>query len=134
MLIPVLERAATDGNGDFAALSRLQDDLLESAQLLDGHIDSGVVVAHIELDDLGASTVAGVLDGHGSRYGAIGSYLTLVEAQVAHGKGRVAQSMAKGKHRFLLLLVGPAVAHVNAFLVLLVNDIVILTPGTGIGA
>ena len=37
--IPVLEGAATDGDGDIAAFARLKGDLLESAQLLDRHIN-----------------------------------------------------------------------------------------------
>ena len=91
------------------------------------------MVAHVELDDLGTGALAGVLDRYGGGDGTVGCHLLLVKAQVAHGKRGVTQTVTEGESRLFLLLVGPTVAHVDALAVLLVDNLVAVTPCAGIG-
>ena len=93
----------------------------------------------VELHRLGTRTLAGVLDRHCEGDAAVLIHAGRGSTQIAESECGVAQSVSEGKEGMGLLLVGPAIAHIDAFLVLLVDDVALgrgttlLAPHTRIG-
>ena len=129
-LIVEAEGLTVDGKTYLLGLARLEEDLLEGLELLDGAIDRRLLVADVELDSLSTSHAACVGDGNGEGELLVGRHLLLVGRELTQLKGGIAQTMAKGEERLQLLLVCPAVAHVDTFLIFLVDDLMIFAPYT----
>ena len=87
----------------------------------------------IELHDLGSGAFAGVFHVHCERDFAVAGHRSGVGTGVGQLECGVAQAVAEGKLGLGLLLVDPAVAHIDAFLVLLINYLLVGTPCSRIG-
>ena len=93
----------------------------------------------IELDGFCTGTFARVLYIHGKGDRVILIHLILITAKIRDGKLSVAQSMSKGECWLDVFLISPTVTYVDAFLILLINDVALslgstfLAPGARIG-
>ena len=77
----------------------------------------------VELYHLGTSSLAHILHIDGECDAAICIHLSLVAAQIAQLELGVAQSMTKAEGRLLLLLVDPAIPHVDTLFVFFIDDV-----------
>jgi hypothetical protein len=128
-----------DGDVYILALSRLQVNLLESLQLLVRAINRSLYIMDIELDGFCTGTFASVLYIHGKGDRVIQIHQILITAKIRDGKLSVAQSMSKGECWLDVFLISPTIAYVDAFLILLINDVALslgstfFAPGARIG-
>ena len=135
-LVVAGEGVGLDGEVDQLLLTWLEVDFLEGLELLDGALYLGVLAADVELQGLGSGALAGVPDGNGEGDLATAAELLGGGLQSAQLEGGVAQAVAEGEQWALLLAqtVGPAIAYVDALLVVLVDDLVAGAPRAGIAA
>ena len=99
-------------------------DALETFQFLDRARDAGNHITDIELNYLVGITAARILyvDG-GGNLPVIHIDFMAAQLQIAILESGVAQSMSKGECWLDVFLIIPAVAYVDAFLILLINDV-----------
>ena len=114
-LVVEAEGIAADGQRDILTLAWLEEDFLESFQLFHGAIYRALLVADVELNSLATGTA--------TRIGDIDRELTQLE-------GGIAKTMSEGEKWTDLLLVSPAIANVDALLILLVDNLIVVAPDT----
>lgn len=99
-------------------------DALETFQFLDRTRDAGNHITDIELNYLVGITTARILyvDGGGD-LPVIPIDFMAAQLQIAILESGVAQSMSKGECWLDVFLISPMVTYVDAFLILLINDV-----------
>ncbi len=106
---------------------------METFQFLDGTRQRGLLVTDVQLDNFLPFARSGILyrNLHGQR--TVSLHGLAVGRRLAIFESGIAQTVAEGEQRFhLLLLIGPTVAHEDAFIILDVDDV--LAPFAGIFA
>ena len=94
---------------------------------------------NIELDGFCTGTFASVLYIHCKGDRVILIHQILVTAEIRDGKLGVAQSVSKGECWLDVFLISPTITYVDAFLILLINDVALslgstfFAPGSRIG-
>src|SRR5690606_40914848 len=97
---PQGEVGGREGEADGAGLAGLERDPAEAAELLHRARDRGYGIAHVELDDFLAGTLAGV--GHRDRDGdgaAVRRDVGAVERELAVAEGGVAEAVSERPER-----------------------------------
>ena len=139
-LVVETQRLLVDCEVHLTGLAWLEEDLLEGFQLLDRTIDRGLLVADVKLNGLGTSLAAGIRHADGEGHLTVGSHRRLISCKLTQLESGVAQAMSESEERitfhfslFTFHFIYPAITHVDALLVLLVDNLMILAPGAGIG-
>lgn len=134
-MLGVIEEAKSlliNGKCDFLCFAEPVSPL-ETFQFLDGTRQRGLLVTDVQLDNFLPFARSGILyrNLHGQR--TVGLHGLAVGRRLAIFESGIAQTVAEGEQRFhLLLLIGPTVAHEDAFIILDVDDV--LAPFAGIFA
>ena len=112
------EGALGQGNGDFLLLPGFQEHFLKGTQLLLGTEDGALLIGHINLCDLCAVHIAGVLDLKGN--GQVVRVLNIGggQLQIAVFKSGIRQAVTEREQHFFLCGVIVAVANVHTLFML----------------
>ena len=113
-----------DGDGDILAFARLQIHFTEAFQLLYRTVYTGLVIMYVELYNLSACHSPGVSDVHRNLKAVVSGDAACRETQVGEPEGGVAHTMTEGEESLGMMRISPAITHIHAFLILLVNSVI----------